>query len=386
MPLKNDITSCFSIVYLPVSSLLHIVLFLVLWIPYGCGDALNSGAMDELPLATIDSVSINEIDLMPSGERIVLSTNNGVFIVEGDRLLQAGMQGETITNLVILDEQTMLLSIPINNIDKNGEIPLFRTTNGGRSWSGFRRNWGGEDRISFVGELAVDPTNRDHLFGRGAANVARSLNGGRSWESVFFKWTTFGSNSSLLKINPDDPDEIWGGGSDAAFFPSLFKSDDGGKNWINLAEKLQIFKDENRRFETPVTSLIIKKGDSDKLLISLCCFFSDIFRSEDGGETWEQSFHESREEFLTLDGKYTFEDLAASPGNPNTVYASGRNNQGSLLYAVTRDFGDTWETIEVPDTPGGISVNDLAVVERGGRDVLLFGTNKGFFRVPVEEN
>jgi len=303
--------------------------------------------LQELSLATLDSVSVNEIDLMPDSDRIVLSTNNGVFIVEGDRLLQAGMQGETITNLVILDEQTMLLSIPINNIDKNGEIPLFRTTNGGRSWSGFRRNWGGEDRISFVGELAVDPTNRDHLFGRGAANVARSLNGGRSWESVFFKWT---------------------------------KSEEGGdrNSWVGLQE--------NIGFDTNATSLVIKKGDSDKLLISLCCFFSDIFRSEDGGETWEQSFHESREEFLTLDGKYTFEDLAASPGNPNTVYASGRNNQGSLLYAVTRDFGDTWETIEVPDTPGGISVNDLAVVERGGRDVLLFGTNKGFFRVPVEEN
>ena len=295
MYLKKRITSCFSIVYRPVSSLLHILLFSVLWVVYSCGDAVNSGDLRELPLATIDSVSINEIDTMPDSDRIVLSTNNGVFIVEGDRLLQAGMQGETITNLVILDQETMLLSIPSNG--ETGITTLFRTTNGGRSWSGFIRNWGGEEQISAVSALAVDPSNRDRLFGRAMSNVARSLNGGQSWESVFLDWATFGGDSKLLKINSNNPDEIWAGGSNAIFQPTLNKSVDGGETWESLRENLQIFKNENRRFEAIITSLLIKEGNLDNLLISLCCPFSDIFRSEDGGIRGSRVFTRAEKNF-----------------------------------------------------------------------------------------
>jgi len=328
---------------------------------------VNSGALQELSLATLDSVSVNEIDLMPDSDRIVLSTNNGVFIVEGDRLLQAGMQGETITNLVILDEQTMLLSIPSNG--ENGVTTLFRTTNGGRSWSGFMRNWGGEEQISAVSALTIDPTNQERLFGRAMSNVARSLDGGRSWESVRKNWTTFGLNSSLLKINPHNPDQIWAGGTNAVFQPVLFKSENRGENWMSLRENLQIL---DVHFEGNVFDVVFSSEDSNTVMVTL----GSVFKSTDSGNTWNLA--EESNVFLRF--------MASSSRSAYTVYASGQNQQGTLFYAVTRNFGDTWETIEVPDTPSGISVNDLAVVERGGRDVLLFGTNNGFFRVPVEEN
>lgn len=77
--------------------------------------------------------------------------------------------------------------------------------------------------------------------------------------------------------------------------------------------------------------------------------------------------------------------MAASPNAPNTVYASGQNRQGTLFYAVTKDFGDTWQIVDIPGNLKGIQVNDLVVVNQNGMDMLLFGTNSGFFRIPVVE-
>ena len=384
LAVKKITTNCPSDGYEILSLPLHLFVLLLLVVGYACSDSVNSVKLEPVTIQALDSLSVNEIDTVADSDQLILSTSNGVFAVKDEQAFLAGMQGKTINNLVVLDQQTMLASIPSSG--ENGATTLFRTTNGGQSWNGFMRNWGGKDKISFVGDLAVDPTNNKRLLGRGMANVVSSSDGGRTWHSMFRKWNTFVANPKFVKINHNDPKVIMGGGSNAVFQPDFFISEDNGETWNHYHNKVQIFEDRHGRFESAVTSLVIKDGDSDNLLISLCCFFSDIFRSEDGGETWEQSFLESREEFLTFDFTYALSVLAASPNDPNTVYASGQNQQGILFYAVTRDFGDTWETIDVPDTPSGISVNDLAVVEHGGRELLLFGTNKGFFRVPVEEN
>jgi len=254
-------------------------------------------------------------------------------------------------------------------IMSGGEDSLFKTTDGGTSWQVHMGNYGGEEgKHTSVNALAVHPEDPQHLYARGWLTVVRSLDGGHTWESLYQDWEWFGMNASLLKIDPNNADIIWAGGSGVTLSPYIIKSEDSGTNWENLLFELQIFE---VGFESTVYSIAIRPGRSSDLLLGLGV---GVFRSTDLGESWRSVFDEAA--VLTM---------ANSLRSERTVYAGGINSNNTLFVLVTPDFGSTWQMIEMEDSPGNIRVNDMVAIEQNGREVLYLGTNQGLYRFDVNK-
>lgn len=179
-------------------------------------------------------------------------------------------------------------------------------------------------------------------------------------------WTSaggpYGGDVYGLAIDPADPMTmyagcIWGGG--------LFKSTDGGNSWQARTEGIicdMIFQ------------IDIHPENSDIVFAAAAQWWSgnlgDVYRSLDGGQTWEPAglegigqfdgVHVVREAgqrviasggsgiYLSTDGgaTWSYRDgtsdawfIFADPSNPSTIFAGGWNGHGFVSY----DASDTWE-------------------------------------------
>lgn len=138
--------------------------------------------------------------------------------------------------------------------------------------------------------------------------------------------------------------------------PSVLKSTDGGTNWETLyttpqfgdfvttldLDRLAVAADDSSRiFAAGYRFHDLQEGSVDAV----------VFRSLDGGETWEEVFFENN--------SFTFE-MVMDPTDSNRLYLALFNLDDPEFYRfyVTGDSGDTW-TLE--PGAGGVCIQDLLV-------------------------
>lgn len=104
-------------------------------------------------------------------------------------------------------------------------------------------------------EIAFHPTNRDIIYSAGSRGILRSINGGTTWERMSFR--VYGATTATIRsastdlfplatantpmflaINPNNGNEMWAALStrENAGSSALYKTTDGGANWITLQE------------------------------------------------------------------------------------------------------------------------------------------------------
>src|SRR5699024_4684956 len=157
-------------------------------------------------------------------------------------------------------------------------------------------------------------------------------------------------------------------GSDAIFLPSLGKLDDCGNTWESITALENV--------EATVYDVAVHPVDANIILVGFSGGVRPaniVRKSIDGGNTWQTVLKDI--------GVRTF---AHSARNPQIIYVSGRSATSTLFFAVSRDFGDSWERIKLKDETTGIWVNDMISVIQNGHEVLYFGTNKGVFSYTIE--
>jgi photosystem II stability/assembly factor-like uncharacterized protein len=273
------------------------------------------------------------------------------------------MRKSSVPTFVILRDNAWLISANFGS--DNSSSNIYKSTDRGNSWFSYTNGFGGSRKVIPHTMDAVNETP-SAIFARPASltNVARSTNGGESWDSVIGSWENpnFGT-SSFVKIDPYYPKRVWAGGATAYFRPTLLKSVNNGKDWKGLVVIENV--------ETTVYDVATNPSNPDRVLAGLGI---GIRKSTDGGETWE----------TVLEGINT-RTFTHSVSDPAVVYASGINAQGTLFFAASGDFGNTWEIVEMDDSPAGVQVNDMVSVMEDGREVLYFGTNKGVFSYTFEE-
>lgn len=184
-----------------------------------------------------------------------------------------------------------------------------------------------------VAALAVHPTDENTLYLGGASGgLWKTTNGGVSWTSIFDTVGTLTIGS--VAVDTADPSVVWVGtgerqGSCTNYFGlGLFRSSNGGATFAPRNGTAPSSLDLSY-----IVSIALHPSDPQTLLVSgdaFCQagtrFAGGVFRTTDGGATWQR----------VLSG--TGSDVLYEPGNPNVVYAAMTSDG---VYKSTNG-GQTW--------------------------------------------
>ena len=197
--------------------------------------------------------------------------------------------------------------------------------------------------------VAGDPVDSQvFYFGACSGGVWKSEDGGTYWENVsdgFFNTAAVGA----LAVSGSDPNVIYAGTGESCIRGNVshgdgvYKSTDAGKTWRNMG----------LRDTRHIGRIRIHPSDPDVVYVAALghAFGSNaergVFRSKDGGETWENVLFRSERAGAI--------DLSMDPHNPRVLYVavwqalrqpwtmtSGGPDSG--LFKST-DGGDTWTEI-----------------------------------------
>lgn len=172
-----------------------------------------------------------------------------------------------------------------------------------------------------VGRLtsfAYDTNNHDIIIvGSETGGVWKSIDRGKNWEPLLDDFITMDVYS--VAIDPHDSNVYYFGGRRGG----LYKSLDAGLTW-------ELFFDFDNN--SVINKVLVHPIDPNRLFVSI--EREGLYVSTNGGSTWTK---------ISSNGF----DFEFKPGDPSTIYASGRS-----VYRST-DSGSTWETIATDLEPFG---------------------------------
>ncbi|MEZ4501713.1 MAG: exo-alpha-sialidase [Dehalococcoidia bacterium] len=128
-------------------------------------------------------------------------------------------------------------------------------------------------------------------------------------------------------------DTVYAGVSEAG----LFRSTDGGASWKPLKG---LNEHPSREGWFPgaggmgAHSILVEDGPTPRMWVGISA--AGVFRSDDGGETWE-----AKNEGINGDAGFCVHGLAHDPAHPDVIY-----RQDHRGYYISHDAGDSWEQIE----------------------------------------
>jgi len=214
-----------------------------------------------------------------------------------------------------------------------GGVGVLRSSDGGRTWEELGVNRGFRYDELYIGSLAMDPADPETLFAAAGSDahltaldwmvgaIYRTSDGGDSWERVLDL-----PNASAVEICEGDPNVVYAGA--ASFF---YRSDDGGTNWQivsgtegNLAK---FWGPEEIVSGFPID---MQCDPDDAMRVFVNNYGGGNVLTIDGGVTWFDASH-----------GYTgamMDTVVSAPGAPALVFGSARSG----IFKST-DGGETWE-------------------------------------------
>ena len=229
---------------------------------------------------------------------------------------------------------------------------LWKTTDGGEDWYPVTDFQITTASIGAVAVSETDPdlvfigTGETCIRGNilPGDGVYRSRDGGETWEHIGFRES---HGISKIRIHPTDPDIVYVASFGKYGVPSeergVFRSTDGGDSWERV-----LFRDER----TGAIDLAIDRNNPDVLYASLWEAFrkeytmssggpgSGMFKSVDGGTTWTEI---TRNPGMPPEGVVGRIGVAVSSANSSRVYALFEHDDGGLFRSD--DGGESWELI-----------------------------------------
>ncbi|GAB5410036.1 MAG: hypothetical protein BalsKO_24010 [Balneolaceae bacterium] len=191
--------------------------------------------------------------------------------------------------------------------------------------------------IIWVGTGEGNPRNSQSA----GAGVYKSLDGGRTFELMGLEGTR---NIHRVIVHPDDPNTVFVGAQGNAWADSedrgVYKTTDGGKTWQKI-----LFK--NNR--TGIADLVMDPINPNKMFAAMWefrrwpWFFesggegSGLFMTVDGGENWTEITSEDG----LPEGELGKMGIAIAPNKPSVVYAHVESSENGIYRSD--DGGYTWE-------------------------------------------
>ena len=200
-----------------------------------------------------------------------------------------------------------------------------------------------------IADIAIHPDDPNIWYvGVGSGGVWKTVNAGTTWESIFDDQDVY--SIGCVTIDPANPHTIWVGtgenvgGRHVSFGDGIYRSRDGGESWENMG----LGESEH------ISRIIVSPDDSNTLWVAsqgpLWSAGGDrgVFKSTDGGATWNKTLGDEDWTGVT--------DLLIDPRDANRLYAATWQHHrtvagymgggpGTGIYR-SDDGGDTWEGVD----------------------------------------
>ena len=278
----------------------------------------------------------------------------GENIAEGGLLRRAEGEDEwrDVSDGLPSEPQVRALAIHPENpavIYAGTQRGVYRSDDRGDNWEALESAREGQD----VWSLAFHPSDPNVIYaGYEPCAIYRSEDGGESWDRtntdrvVYPKVTTYmpplAKRVIGIAADPSEPSDMYA----SIEVGGLLASRDGGESWDSITDGLYT---ENHTVDLHGVQVSSAAPGSVFIIAQVA-----MFRSWDKGRRWEHvRFGE-----MFPGGSYC-RDLAVAPDNPRTLYLAagaggggapaGTQEAGALFRS--RDLGDTWERLDIGDTP-----------------------------------
>lgn len=259
---------------------------------------------------------------------------------------------------------------------------IWKSTDAGKTWQ-----QSGLTESRHTGRIRIHPRNPDIVYVASIGNiykdhpqrgVFRTKDGGKTWEKVLFVNNAVGAVD--LAIDPNNPRVLYAstwrvrrtaydfssGGEGSA----LWKSTDGGDNWVNISSN-----DGLPKGTLGIIGVSVSPVNSERIFALVEAKEGGLFRSDDSGETWVKindarslrqrawyytkviadSQDEDRVYVMNVsyhksdDGGKTFESLMSPHSDHHDLWIAPENNERMVIAddggaQVSYDGGDTWST------------------------------------------
>ncbi len=314
----------------------------------------------------------------------------GVFRSDdaGESWTQLGLEDSDRIGRIVIDPrntQRVYIAVLGRLYTPGGQRGIYRTIDGGRS---FQRILAGDATTGFV-DLVMDPTNPDLLYaaawqrerrpwdfreaGKGSG-IYRSRDGGEHWERLGGGLPTGEAlgriGLSICRSQPRTiyalldnqsllPEEQWDLG-DGAVTAKRLKTMSKEEFLEQDPEEIEAFLrssdfppeldaatllDKIRNDELTVAQLVDTLNDADAQLFSTDIRGPELWRSDDGGESWRRTHDEPLRE-LTYTYGYYFGQVRVAPDDPERVYLLG------VPLLQSTDGGENFRNIDPPEIHG----------------------------------
>jgi len=243
-------------------------------------------------------------------------TPSNVYAVAGETVYKSTDSGTTWTalNLQFHSEFANFMGAiqldpanPSTVYVSGGYSALYKSTDGGESWAvanGGHFSWA---------EAAPDPGVLYAM--RLESGLSKSMDGGMTWSAI-----NFGPPATTLTIDPSNAAVLYAATSGPALSgQAIYKSTDSGQSWSLVNTTIPV-----------AASLSVDPANSSGIFA--LSYDGRFFKSADAGSTWSNPTASLR--------LFDIEALAPDTANPSNIYAGGESG----LFKSS-DGGTTWEAV-----------------------------------------
>ncbi len=253
---------------------------------------------------------------------------------------------------------------------------MYKSIDGGRSWMQI-----GLKNSRHIPRIRVHPTNPDIVYAAVLGDlfkdteergVYKSTDGGKTWGRVLFANNRAGAVDLILDpVNPEvmyastwnvrrTPYDFSSGGEGS----QLWKSNDGGETWEALSEKKGMPEGT-----LGIIGVTVSPANPDRVWAIIENEDGGVFRSDDGGENWEKT---NSDRSLRQRAWY-YSRIYADSQDPNKVYVMNvsyhkSTDGGKTFSSHNAPHGDHHDLWVAPEDP-----NRLVIADDGGGQVSYDG-------------